>query len=175
MREPILRGPILREPISRETLFCAGFCADDKKKSIRRDDSWGGGIFLRADPFALFNGINLIHGEIAEMLYEPARPCYFDAVNLRFGTEAEVQPKIVLRKVAAAAANLIKLHELSGMNCKARANGRAIAFRALQVECNPVISVGQMIAQKSWRFADVQNQRIDCPIIPNVAERYSTA
>src|ERR1700733_9653612 len=105
------------------------------------------------------------------MLNQPARPGDVDAIDLRISSQAEVQPQVVLRKIAAASANFIELNEFSGVNGEARANGGAVTLRTQQLEFNPVVSVGQMVAQQSRRFADIQNQDIDCTIIPNIAKR----
>jgi len=110
-----------------------------------------------ADPFSFLNRVNLIRGKIAETLYQPAGPGDFDAIDLASGSQAEVQPKVVLRKIAAASANFIELRKFSSAHREARADSGAVTFRALQVEFNPVISIDEMIAQESRRFADVQN------------------
>ena len=84
------------QSISRERIFFDALPGASKTKTTPCADSWSGGIFLWADPFPLFNRVNLIHGETAEILYEPARPGDFDAINLAVCSHAEVQPKIVL-------------------------------------------------------------------------------
>src|ERR1700739_3504466 len=65
----------------------------------------------------------------------------------------------------------MELHRVSRVDGEARANGGAVALRAPQVERNPMVAVGQMIAQQSGGFTDIQNQDIDCDIIPNICTR----
>src|ERR1700683_33779 len=87
----------LPQSISRERIFLDALCcATAKTKTIRCVDSWSGGVFFWGGAFSLFNGINLVHGETAEILYEPAGPGDFDTINLDVCSQAEVQPKIVL-------------------------------------------------------------------------------
>src|SRR5580658_2742624 len=109
-------------------------------------ESWSRGILLRADPFSLLDRVNLIHAKIAKTLYQPARPGDFDAIDLGVDSQAEVQPKVVLRKVAAASTNFIELHEFPSMNRQARTDRGAVTLCALQMKFNPVISIGEMIA-----------------------------
>jgi hypothetical protein len=75
------------------------------------------------DAFAFADGVELSGGEVFELFRLARGPADFDEVGLRVFAEAEVEPEVVLRKVARAAAYLFGLRPVGGDDADARADG----------------------------------------------------
>ena len=63
----------------------------------------------------------------------------FYFVDAGGGAEAEVQAEIVLREVAATAADFAQLLELAGGDADAGVEGEAVGGGALEIEADPVV------------------------------------
>src|SRR5256885_1203735 len=77
-------------------------------------------IFPRDETLPFFNGQNLVHTPVSQLINSPAGPAHFDQIDLRPLLQAKVQPQIALRDVAAAAAYFVALREIAGHNLNAR-------------------------------------------------------
>src|SRR3954468_11904963 len=91
---------------------------------------------------ALAHGLRLaqnqhtVNGKVTLNLFRAARPAYGDLLHTLRRSKAEVQPQIVLRKIAATTPHLVDLRASSGGELHAGANGAAIRARSDQPENN---------------------------------------
>src|SRR5579872_6126223 len=77
-------------------------------------------------------------GEISGDLPDAARPEDFELVDFCGCSQSEMQPQVVLRKIAAAAAHFIDLGSAAGREAHARTNGATVRFHTLQLQTHPI-------------------------------------
>src|SRR5215213_3878734 len=87
-------------------------------------------IFLRDDALTLFDGQDFVGGRARYLLGRAAGPADFYQVYLRPLLKAEVEAQVVLRGVARAAADFVRLHEVARDDAHARADGVAVRLHA---------------------------------------------
>src|SRR5262245_25955109 len=75
---------------------------------------------------SLFERVELVAVEVVPAFLEAVRPAHVDAIDARGGSQAEVHAEIVLRQVAAAAADLLPLLRVAGHRAHARADRVAV-------------------------------------------------
>src|SRR3990170_618239 len=92
-----------------------------------------------------------IDRQARECLLRAARPPHLEGIDVRSLLEPEVQPYVVLRDVAPAAAALGGLHEVARRHLRARAEGTPIRAAAHEVDHDEVVLAAAVIAQKSRR------------------------
>ena len=101
------------------------------------------------------------------------RPADFDAVNLRSGRQAEVNPQVALGKIAAAATNISGLSHPAGRELDPGTESKPVALCARQLKTHPMISRDAAIAKDQWRAINVFDYYIKLAIIEKVAHRQS--
>src|SRR5688572_16484208 len=90
------------------------------------------------DAGAFGQGEDAIDGDVGPVLLEAIGPPHLDALRLRDGAEAEVHAQVVLRVVAAAAADLLDPQDVAGDEPHAGADGAAVRLRADEADREPV-------------------------------------
>jgi hypothetical protein len=74
------------------------------------------------DPLSFDDGVDLVGCDIFEIFDLASRPADLNEIDLRGGAQAEMQTQIILRKIAPATADFVKLRHRSRVNRHARAN-----------------------------------------------------
>src|ERR1700739_2586745 len=88
---------------------------------------------------AFFYFVDSISGQICECFFFPGGPGNFDAVNAVAIAEAEMNAKVGLGKIAAAAHHFARLNEITRDCLDAPVQGEAVAPGSFQFETDPVI------------------------------------
>src|SRR3569833_1516678 len=88
----------------------------------------------RNDSFAFTDGVVAIGLEILQGFHFARRPTHFEGIDLCGGTESKMHAQIVLRKVAAAAVDLVRLGDAIGRQLELRVERQAVALCAGEFE-----------------------------------------
>src|SRR5258706_9211778 len=83
--------------------------------------------------------VDFVGNEVFQSLNLPCRPAHFDHIDLSSRSQTETKSQIVLRKIAAATANFVKLRHRSAVNRHARSDRRSIALRPNQTKQHAMI------------------------------------
>src|SRR6266478_6168074 len=132
------------------------------------------------DAFAFFDEDDLIGLDVFERFDEAAGPPDFEEFDVFGFADAEVDAKIVLRKIAAAAADFVNLRIqllVAGEMCDAfdaRADPAAIGFRADSLDLDPIIRRVGIAAQKLGEIVDGVDHDIEVAVIVEVTESTAT-
>src|SRR5690348_17187947 len=102
-------------------LLIAGQCAETERR------------------LALENRIETVSPEIFQYFDFAVRPANFELIHPIFFAQPKVDAQVILRKIAAAAADLIGLHQLSSCGFYARADGETVLERAGKLQRDPVV------------------------------------
>ena len=86
------------------------------------------------DALPFHDGVDLVRWNVFQCFDLAGGPAYFDGVDFRRRSQAEMKTQIVLRKVTATAAHFVELGHSSGVNGDARADRCAITLCSLQTE-----------------------------------------
>src|SRR5260370_15986088 len=133
-------------PASFEMTGSVAAATNDHKNSL-----WWFGRFGRVelhgadDAFAFFDEDHLVRLDVLERFDEAAGPADFEEFDVFGFADAEVDTKIVLRKIAAAAAHFVNLRMQTLVAGKmrdafdARADAAAIGFCPDGFDCDPVV------------------------------------
>ena len=82
-----------------------------------------------------------------------------------------MNPKIILREVAAATVNLLRLAHPSSNNLDLGSDGQAIALRPCQLEAYPVASRNAVISQNHGRAIEVLDDGVHVAVIEEISDR----
>src|SRR5687767_9525991 len=85
-------------------------------------------------PFALFNPDETIGGDFCKPFGCAARPANLKRVDDGSFFQTEMEPRVVLGKITAAASTLSDLHEIAGRRLDPRAERAAVAFAPDQLD-----------------------------------------
>src|SRR5271168_4396635 len=89
--------------------------------------------------------------------------------------QAKVDPQVILREIASAAANLVQLHQVAGGGTETRVEGEQVAFCSFKFEADPMI-VGPPLGAQDHRFPlQVLDHNFQVAIVEQVADRQSAA
>src|SRR5436309_2141679 len=89
--------------------------------------------------------------------------------------ESEVQARILSRLVTHTPFPLLILHQVTGRELDASADGVAVRFRADKENFQPMIGVSAVVAQQLRPLAIVTNQNVDVAVIIEIAGRCAAA
>src|SRR5271163_289583 len=129
------------------------------------------------DAATLFEDVEVVGGEIAEDVFGAGGPEEFNLVGLGCGVEAEVDAEVVLRVVAAAAADLFDLAERLFANAgvilrsglggddDAGADAGAIALFANDADLDPVAGDGGFAMEELRRGVDAVDDGIHVAVV----------
>ena len=104
--------------------------------------------------------MDLVDGHLYERLHDPAGPADLDAIHLFSLAQAEVHPQIVLRKIAAAAAHLLDLHQIAAYHPDHRPNSVPVADPADGFKGDPVVALAAVVAQQKSPLVVVGDKSI---------------
>src|SRR5262245_36787377 len=124
-------------------------------------------------PGAFFDENDLARRHVIQGVDHAARPSRFDRLRLRRLAEAEMDAHVVLRVVAAAAANLVDPRPAVGFNLDPRANAVTVRFRADEFDRNPVVIRRRIRPQQNRKIVDRVDHDVDVAIVVEIAERAS--
>jgi len=99
------------------------------------------------DSVALEHCVKLIGRQASDVIDGSGRPANFDAVDFRGRAETKMQAEIVLRKITAAAMNLVGLRHSSSNNFDAGVESEAIRLGSGELETDPMASSNTIIIQ----------------------------
>src|SRR5215471_4966010 len=119
-------------------------------------------------PFPLLQNNNPVGLDIFKHFVPAAGPGYFNPLNSRGVAEPEVQPQIVLRHVAASAADFIHLPGARRYYRYPRADSIAVRLCANGLDEEPVLLLSKIL-QQAQRIVHVVDYDFQAPIIVNVA------
>jgi len=119
--------------------------------------------------FSLNYRVQTVGSQRIEGLRSTARPQDINVINRRAASQTEMNPQVILRKIAAAGTNFAYLPQPACADCDTRANRRSIAFRSLQTEKHSVIA-RSFIAQERRRLAQIEYDDVYVPVVKNVSE-----
>src|SRR5438094_6326650 len=120
---------------------------------------------------AFLQRVQAIDGKVFPALFKAVRPSYVDPIDAGAGGESEVHTQIVLRQVAAAAADLLPLLDPAGQRPHARADRIAIRLHADELQREPVMRGIALEAEQVRRVVDVRDGDVDLPVVVDIAER----
>src|SRR5260370_32796950 len=112
-------------------------CMSPRKSMNAR---WRGGRQRRResfgipDPRTLHDRINTVGGHVLERFCRAIRPANLDGFHFFRRAEAKVEAQIVLREITSSAVDFIELFDTCRANRYARADRRAIALVAYELE-----------------------------------------
>src|SRR5271170_7548322 len=121
--------------------------------------------------------MELVDGEVLELINLSTEPADFDHVDDARLIEAKVHAQIVLREVAASAAQLFHLRQRLGsvatVSCghdDPAANARAIRLRADKFDLDPVALERGIAAQQLRNGVDAVDRNVDRAVVVVVAK-----
>src|SRR5258708_7820779 len=131
--------------------------------------SWAN-AFRRHHAGAFQDGIELVSRQIRERVQFSRGPANFDAVDFGGGAQTEMQTKIVLRQVTAAAVDLVALRDAPGDDFDSCADCEAVALRSRQFETDPVAAIDALILQDHGSAVDIADHDVDIPGVEKIAD-----
>ena len=82
---------------------------------------------------------------------------------------------VIYRKIAGLRQHFLRLSLLAILDRHAGADGAAIGFHSDQLDLEPVILAGDIVAQQRWRLIQIHDQDIHVAIVIEIAESASAA
>src|SRR5882762_868560 len=128
------------------------------------------------DAFAFFDEDNLIGLDVFEGFDEAAGPADFEELDAFGFADAEVDAEIVLRKVAAAAADFVNLWMQALLDGKmsdafdARADAAAIGFCADGFNFDPIVAGARVAAKELRVIVDGVDDDVEIAVVVEIAE-----
>src|ERR1700675_745836 len=132
------------------------------------------------DPFAFFHNIESVRRKVLQDLGAAGRPANLNPIDFVGGAQSKVHPQIILREVAAAAANFINLRERACNHSHLRTQSESVAARADQLNRDPVVGTGPFIVENHimenhGRTVDIFDHDIDSAIVVEIPKRRTPA
>src|SRR5450432_449264 len=87
-----------------------------------------------------------------------------------FGSESEVQAPVVGRIETGLCDYFLSLQPSTVSHGYSRADGASIAFGAHQLDLDPMVGPGHIVAKQGWRLVHVHDEDIDVAVIVEIAE-----
>ena len=88
--------------------------------------------------------------------------------------KSEVQTRIILREVAAAAVDLIRLCDTSCYHFYSGTNRHAIAFGARQIEADPIAAWYSVVFQDHRSAVEIPDDHVHIAIVEEIAYRQTS-
>src|SRR5258708_7095506 len=107
----------------------------------------------------------MVGGQICESLHFSRGPGNVGFIHAVVAAEPEVQAKIGLGEIAAAADDFAGLDEIAGSRPDAGVQRKTIALRSLQFEADPVIRREPLGLQDERLALEIFNDDIDWPVV----------
>src|SRR6266404_6916162 len=122
----------------------------------------------------LGDDVQTIDSRTQEYLLRSGRPVDDDAVDPFMSPKAKVQPPVVLARESRTAVDNPPLPEISRLEHYLGADCAAIAARADELECDPVVGAVGIVAIQNGRLVLVCDNHIHRAAIQEVGERNRT-
>ncbi len=148
-------------------------CAGEEGQDIGLMGSARISAVLR-DSGALGHVDQLIRRHPGQFLDLSQRPANLDIGGVG-GAEAEVQPAVVDREIGGLAQHFLRLHRIAVAHRDPRADGAAVGFDARQLDLEPVVAAGHVVAQERRRLILIDDQDVDVAIVIEIAEGTAAA
>lgn len=101
---------------------------------------------------------NLIGFDLLELFYFSRRgPLHFNKIDDLIFSQAKVKTQVALRHDAGTTVDFVHLDMLAGDDADARANSRAITLGSDQLDCDPVLLIAAVVAEKRRGIIHVQD------------------
>src|ERR1700674_2862178 len=123
------------------------------------------------DSFAFFHNIETVRRKVLQDLSAAGRPANLNPIDFVRGPQSKMHPQVILREIAAAAANLIDLGERACNHSHLRTQTESVAARADELNCDPVVGTGPFIVENHGRTVDVFDHNIDSAIVIEIPKR----
>src|SRR4051812_12054408 len=120
---------------------------------------------------ALFQRVKTINVKSVPGLFASIGPAHVNAVHARGERQPEVHAEVVLREIAAAAANLLPLLDAARDAAHSCADRVAIGRDAGQLQRDPVVTRTALAAEEVRPIVDVRDRHIDLAVVVEIAER----
>src|SRR3954451_8522255 len=117
---------------------------------------------------ALFQRVKTIDVHSIPRLFASIRPAHVDAVHARGERQPEVHAEIVLREIAAAAANLLPLLDAAGDAPHPRTDRVAIGRDAGELQRDPVVARVALTAEEMGQNVHVRDGHIDLEVVVGI-------
>src|SRR5262249_37700186 len=124
--------------------------------------------------FAFLDSDEAVHGKIQKFLREATWPAHLNGVDLRPPLQAEMQPRVILRKIAAAPALFVNLYEVSRDDFDPSAVSATVALAANQLKREKVVPIAAVVAENRRRAVEVIDDYVHVAIVVEIAERRAT-
>src|SRR3954470_12735944 len=119
---------------------------------------------------ALFQRVKTIGVQSIPRLFASIRPAHVDAVHARGERQPEVHAELVLREIAAAAANLLPLLDAAGDAPHPCADRIAIRRDAGELQGDPVVARVALTAEEIGPIVDVRDRHIDLTVVVEITK-----
>src|ERR1700674_3350066 len=127
------------------------------------------------DSFAFFHNIETVRRKVLQDLSAAGRPANLNPIDFVRGPQSKMHPQVILREIAAAAANFINLRERACNHSHLRTQTESVAARADQLNCDPVVGTGPFIVENHGRTIDVFDHNIDSAIVIEIPKSRAPA
>src|SRR5450432_2956601 len=108
------------------------------------------------------------------MLYEPIWPANLDISDCLFA-KTEMQSWIIAREITGLAHERLHLHSISVTHQDACANRAAVGLGADELNLEPVVFLGTIVAQQRRRFIDIHDDHVHIPVVVEISKSATTA
>ena len=130
-----------------------------------------GGWMRRYDALALLQYVKAIGGEIRQYLFDTGGPGHLYLLCARARSQAEVQPQVILRQIAAATAHLILLNQVSRRHLHTSVECQRVSVCPMEFETDPVILRIRICTQDHRAAFKVLNDDLQMSIVEQIAHR----
>jgi hypothetical protein len=136
----------------------------------------------RSAPAAFPQGDDLVGGHSFERFRLTVRPLYDHPIDLRTGTESDVDPSVACREIAAVSAGPTPQGRLAGAeNANPGTAYGTLAIRTSKIELDPVAVVrrrrswhARLIEEHCRRTVVGRDNHIDVAVVVEIAKRDAT-
>src|SRR6185437_4932465 len=106
----------------------------------------------RYNALALLHHVKAIHRQVREDFFRSGGPSHLYLICAWMRSQTEMQPQIILRQVAAAAAHFVCLDQVARRHLDASVESQKIPFCPMEFETDPVV-LGIRIRTQNHRAA----------------------
>src|SRR6267378_5750119 len=128
------------------------------------------------DAFAFFDEDHLVRLDVLQGFHEAAGPANLEDLDVFGFADAEVNAQIILRKIAAAAADIVDLRMQTLLAGTMRyafdacADAAAIGFRANGLDFDPIVGGARVAPQKLGKIVNGVDDDVEIAVVIKVAE-----
>src|SRR5579863_9347103 len=136
---------------------------------------WRKYFLSRHNSFSFLYRVEPVGGKVVYDFSFAGGPKDFYAIKVVVRSQAEVDAQVVLRQIAAPAADLIDLNQVSGEGLEAGIQRQTIAFGSRQFKFDPVVMVAALVAKDERLAINIFNDDVDAAVVEQIAEGRAAA